>query len=265
MKTKILTEGRYPVRYTNTGHGLTLVFLHGYLESLEIWNELTSAFPAGYRIITLDLPGHGKTGTPGAVSSMEEMAATVVRVLDHQDVMKCFIIGHSMGGYAALALLEHYPERLMGFSLFHSHTHADTPAVVEKRQREIRVVEQGHKHLLVTQNIPNMFASETLPLFRKELRFLQRIARNTPDEGITAAIRGMMARPDRTSVLENASVPCLQIIGRHDNYIPFQEVAMEMKLPPGSERLILEHSGHVGFLEEKARAFTGILGFLKNF
>jgi pimeloyl-ACP methyl ester carboxylesterase len=164
-----------------------------------------------------------------------------------------------------LALLEQQPDRLMGLSLFHSHTRADTPAVIEKRQREIRVVEQGHKHLLVTQNIPNMFSSETLPLFRQELRFLQRIARNTPDEGITAAIRGMMARPDRTSVLENASVPCLQIIGRHDNYIPFQEVALELKLPSGSERLILEHSGHVGFLEEKARAFTGILKFLRNF
>lgn len=265
MKTIILSDNPYQVRLATRSKGFPLVFLHGYLESLEIWKDFISAFPAGYRIISIDLPGHGKSGIPGPVSSMEEMAGTVIRVLDHLEIPKCFILGHSMGGYAALAVLEKYPDRLSGLSLFHSHTRADSPAVIEKRQREIRVVEEGHSQSLVMQNIPNMFASATLPLFRREVRFTQRIARDTPGEGIIAAIRGLMIRPDRSTVLENAAVPCLQIIGRFDNYIPFEEVSLQTKLPPGSEKLILEYSGHMGFFEEKAKAFKGILEFLKRY
>ncbi|OFY53974.1 MAG: hypothetical protein A2X22_01590 [Bacteroidetes bacterium GWF2_49_14] len=239
-----------------------MVFLHGYLESLNIWNSFIKGFPAGFRIISIDLPGHGRSGVPGPVSTMDEMARATVRVLDHLGIQKSFVVGHSMGGYAALALLEHHSDRLGGISLFHSHTLADSTAVIEKRTREISIVEQGHSNLLVQQNIPNMFAEETRNSFMEELHYTQRIARQTTDAGIVAAIRGLMARPDRSAVLASARVPCLQIIGKKDKYIAFEEVSMQTVLPSGSARLILEHSGHMGFFEEKELAAEGILKFL---
>lgn len=259
----ILSEG-YPVQYCDQGQGPALVFLHGYLESLNIWSHFIKGFPAGFRIIAIDLPGHGQSGVPGPVSTMDEMARAVVSILDHLGIEKSFVVGHSMGGYAALALLEHHSERLSGLSLFHSHALADSAAVVEKRNREIGIVEQGHSNLLVQQNIPNMFAEETLDSFTEELHFTQRIARQTTDAGIIAAIRGLMTRPDRSAVLASARVPCLQIIGKKDKYIAFEEVSMRTVLPAGSERLILEHSGHMGFFEEKELALQGILTFLQR-
>ena len=250
------------VRYCELGKGPALVFLHGYLESLTIWSSFIKTLPAGFRIVSIDLPGHGQSGVPGPVSTMDEMARSVVRVMDHLEIQKGFVVGHSMGGYTALAMLDHHPDRLSGLSLFHSHTLADSAAVIEKRNREIRIVEQGHSNLLVQQNIPNMFAEDTLILFKKELHFTQRIARQTTDAGIISAIRGLMARPDRSAVLASAPVPCLQIIGKKDKYISFEEVSMQTLLPAGSERLILEHSGHMGFFEEKQTAAAGILKFL---
>jgi pimeloyl-ACP methyl ester carboxylesterase len=264
MKTGFASSGKFPIRYKIKGSGFPLVFLHGYLESADIWTQFASAFPSGYKIIAIDLPGHGRSGIPGGVASMDEMASAVVRVMDELGITKGFVLGHSMGGYTALAMLEHYPERLSGICLFHSHTLADSQTVIEKRNREIRIVEQGHSNLLVQQNIPNMFAEENLPLFNRELRYTQRIARKTPDEGIIAAIRGLMERPDRSDVLANAMVPCLQIAGRKDKYIPFEEVSMTTRLPACSERLVLDHSGHMGFMEEKAKVFAGILDFLRN-
>jgi pimeloyl-ACP methyl ester carboxylesterase len=243
---------------------MPLLFLHGYLESLNIWSDFTRAFAGSYRVISMDLPGHGQTGVPGTVSTMDEMAEAAIRLLDELGIARCFVIGHSMGGYATLALLERHPGRLNGFCLFHSHAQADTSAVIEKRSREIRIVEEGHSQLLAQQNVPNMFAEDNLPLFQKELRYTQRIVRKTPDAGIIAAIRGMMTRSDRSAILANAPLPCLHIIGKKDKYIPFEEVALKTILPAGSERLILEHTGHMGFFEEKARAYEGILKFLKK-
>ncbi|MFH0761568.1 MAG: alpha/beta hydrolase [Bacteroidota bacterium] len=264
MKTGFVTSGRYPVRYRDQGSGMPLLFLHGYLESLNIWSDFTRAFAGSFRVISMDLPGHGQSGVPGTVSTMDEMAGAAVRLLDKLGVGICFVIGHSMGGYATLAMLERHPGRLNGFCLFHSHARADTSVVIEKRSREIRIVEEGHSLLLAQQNVPNMFAEDNLPLFQKELRYTQRIVRKTPDAGIIAAIRGMMTRPDRSAILANATVPCLHIIGKKDKYIPFEEVALNTILPAGSERLILEHTGHMGFFEEKARAYAEMLRFLKK-
>jgi pimeloyl-ACP methyl ester carboxylesterase len=264
MKTGFVTSGPYPVRYREEGAGMPLLFLHGYLESLNIWSDFTRAFAGPFRVISMDLPGHGQTGVPGTVSTMNEMADAAVSLLDQLDIQQCFVIGHSMGGYATLAMLEKHPGRLNGFCLFHSHALADTSAVIEKRTREIRIVEEGHSRLLVRQNIPNMFAEDNLPLFQKELRYTQRIARKTPDAGILAAIRGLMTRPDRSAILANAPVPCLHIIGKKDKYIPFEEIALSTVLPAGSERLVLEHTGHMGFFEEKARAYEEMLKFLKK-
>jgi len=195
---------------------------------------------------------------------MDIMARSVIAILDRHGIEKAFVIGHSMGGYTALAMLEQNPDRLLGLSLFHSHPLADSPAVIDKRNREIGIVNKGYKHLLVSQNIPNMFAGDNLPVFGRELRLTQRIAGQTTDEGITAAIRGLMTRPDRSDILANARVPCLMIIGKKDNYISFEEVSMAVRLPAGSERLVLKHSGHMGFFEEKALAYEGIRKFLKK-
>jgi len=120
------------------------------------------------------------------------------------------------------------------------------------------------KRLLVSQNIPNMYASDNLEKFQDAVRFSMKIAHTLTAEGITAAIRGLKSRPDRSAILEGADVPCLNIIGKKDNYIPFEEVSMATALPPGSARLILENSGHMGFIEEAENAREGIIQFLNN-
>jgi len=250
------------VRFRVAGEGFTLLFLHGYLESLEIWESFIPDLARDFRVVTLDLPGHGQSGVPEGGTGMEVMASAAVALLDHLHIDKALWVGHSMGGYASLAQLEGGHERMQGICLFHSHTLADIPQVREKRKREIQIVEQGQKRLLVMQNIPNMFAPQNLVAFEKELEITRNIARKTPDEGVISALQGLMERPDRSQILAESAVPCLQIVGRYDQYIAYEEVSMATRLPPKSGRLILEHSGHMGFFEEKARCLEGIRRFL---
>jgi pimeloyl-ACP methyl ester carboxylesterase len=88
--------------------------LHGYLESLEIWDGFAEKLSENFRVICPDLPGHGKSGILGDSHSMELLSDSVIAVLDHCQVTRCFITGHSMGGYTGLAMLEKHAGRLTG-------------------------------------------------------------------------------------------------------------------------------------------------------
>lgn len=253
-----------PIRYYDAGKGETLVFLHGYLESMEIWEDFSQHFESDYRVIRIDLPGHGGSGIVHEVSGMNVMAGVVKEVLSHVGVERAVIIGHSMGGYTALAALELYPEIFKAILLFHSHTLADSREIIKKRNREINIIEKGLKRLLVNQNIPNMYGNDNLDKFQDAVQFSKAIAHRLSDEGVIAAIRGLKSRSDSSSVLEHAKMPCLNIIGRNDNYIPFEDVSLQTKLPVGSSQLILEKSGHMGFIEESEKAREGILQFLNK-
>ena len=101
--------------YTDEGTGKVVVLLHGFTESQKIWKNFAKKLSAKYRVITIDLPGHGKSESPGAVHSMELMANVVFAVLKKLKAGKCMMIGHSMGGYVTLAFAEKYPKKLKGF------------------------------------------------------------------------------------------------------------------------------------------------------
>lgn len=107
----------------------TIVFLHGFAESREVWTEFTRAFPDGYRLLAPNLPGHGTNLAPVPDFSMEAQARYVIDYLSQKDCPHpVLLVCHSMGGYVALAFAERYPDRVAGLVLFHST--ADRKSVV---------------------------------------------------------------------------------------------------------------------------------------
>ena len=125
------------INYSDSGKGNTIVLLHGYLESSEVWNGFETRLAEFFRVVSIDLPGHGLSSVYGEVHTMEFMATAVKEIVDSLNIKKVFLTGHSLGGYVALAFLELYPDNLSGYCLFHSQPFADPPAVIEKRRREI--------------------------------------------------------------------------------------------------------------------------------
>ena len=93
-----------------------VVLLHGYLESLLVWEEFVPYLYKHVRVVTLDLPGHGISVVAGEVHTMEYLADTVADGLRALGIARCTAVGHSMGGYVALALCERHPELLDGVS-----------------------------------------------------------------------------------------------------------------------------------------------------
>jgi len=250
--------------YYDKGKGNLIILLHGYLETSQVWDELSGGLSAGYRTIAVDLPGHGESSVYGSEHSMDFMAEAVRAVMDAEGIEKAMLTGHSMGGYVVLAFLEKYPHRLHAYCLFHSHPFADTDEVIANRKREIKIVESGKKAIIYPVNIPRMFADFNTGKFKEAVERNKDIASGIAEEGIIAVLNGMISRPSRLDILEKGEAPLLFIVGKHDNYIPFEEVKNKIKIPANSEILVLENSGHMGFVEEKEVSLEAIMKFYQR-
>jgi pimeloyl-ACP methyl ester carboxylesterase len=228
-----------------------MVLLHGYLETSEIWQDFVLKFPDGIRVISMDLPGHGDSGTWGSVHRMDDLAASVRAVLDAEQVDRIFLVGHSMGGYVTMAFAELFPERLRGYSLLHSTCFADTEEKKTNRDREISLVLCHKLKQIINVNIPKGFATDNMERFAKEVERARQIAHQNPEEGVMAILNGMKERPDRSHVLKDPSLPLLLIGGMKDNYIPVEVFEKLVSMAPHATVLRLEESGHMGFIEEE--------------
>lgn len=124
LKTTIFKKGK--VAFSDTGKGRVVVLLHGFLGSHEIWEQTISNLSKSYRVIAIDLPGHGSTDNFGYVHTMELIAKCIKAVLDKCKVKRYVLIGHSMGGYAALAFADLFPDNISGICLYHSSAYADS-------------------------------------------------------------------------------------------------------------------------------------------
>jgi len=263
MKSFLLIDNK-KIFYSDKGKGITIVLLHGYLESLEIWKDFSIELSGKYRVISFDIPGHGNSEIISEVHSMELLADVIYKSLIKLKVEKCFMIGHSMGGYLTLMIHKLYPSLLSGFCLFHSHPFSDTKQIKNKRLREIEFVKDGKKNLIASFNIPNAFATDTLNLYQTEIENATKIAINTTEKGIIANIYAMMNRPDFSEFLKNSKIPFLYIAGKKDNYIDYNSVIPKVLLPKKSKLCVLEKSGHMGFIEEKKEAVNIIVQFILN-
>ncbi len=252
------------IYYNDKGEGTVIVLLHGYLESSEIWNGFEDKLASEFRVISIDLPGHGQSDIYGEIHTMEFMATVVKELLESLGIKKAFLTGHSLGGYVTLAFLELFPVHLSGYCLFHSQPLPDSDEVIEKREREIGIVWAGKKDLIYPDNVMRMFATSNLKKFEDSLNRSKKIASLIPGEGIIAVLNGMMQRPSRLKLMEEGRVPCLWILGTMDNYIPCELIQTKVNLPANAKLVILRKSGHLGFIEEEDLSVKIVSEFVKR-
>jgi len=234
-----------------------LVLLHGFMESQTIWDTFFNALGDERCVITLDLPGHGKTEQFAERHSMVLMAETVKAVLDAENIEKATIIGHSMGGYVALEFAHLFPERTLQFGLFHSQAGAETEQGKENRDRAVEALKQNKKGF-ISQLIPDLFAPENVEKFATEIQKLVESAQTMTVENIIAALLGMRDRNCRLDTLQNAKNPVIFIQGKQDKRFPDEQIFSQIQLCRQAEVLYLD-CGHMGFLECEKET----IGFLR--
>lgn len=261
---KFVMAGGTPVRYADAGKGTQAVLLlHGYLESIEVWDDFAGELGKNYRVIRVDLPGHGFSDWGGReVVGIDYMADTAAAVLELAGVERCTVVGHSMGGYVALSLAANHPEKVEGLVLFHSSPNADTPEKAANRQREIELIEAGKKEMLAKVNPGRGFAEANLRRCAEAIEDLAEQVMLTEDEAIVAVLKGMSQRKDRNEDMRRLGIPELMIFGLGDNYIPVAAAESMALAQPQARVAWLENSGHMGFVEQPRESLAILEDFL---
>ncbi len=251
MVDKFIMAGQTALHICDSEAGeRCVVLLHGYLESMLVWDSFVPLLYKDIRVITLDLPGHGISVVEGDTHTMEFLADSIAAGLHSIGVEKCTIVGHSLGGYVALAFAERHAEMLDGLVMLSSKPCADSDEKREARKREIALIQAGKKELIAKVAPAVRFAAQNRKRMRDEIEDQMEQVYITEDEGIIAILNGMMLRKDQSEMLQKLNVRQRFIFGRHDDYIPVEVAEKILSEHPQADVVWLENSGHMGFIEE---------------
>lgn len=247
--------------YTDQGKGTAVVLLHGFLENQSMWNAILPELIKKNRIITIDLLGHGATQCLGYVHSMEDQADVVHHVLNELKIRKAVFIGHSMGGYVALAFAELYPDTVKGIVLVNSTSRADSDERKRNRDRAIVAVKQNYS-AFIRMSIANLFSENNRERLADRIEEVKLEALKTPLQGIVAALEGMKIRKDREVMLHFAPYPIQLILGKKDGVLLYEE--NRDQILDTHVQLTTFEDGHMSHIENQAELLAVLSGFLKR-
>jgi len=237
------------IHYEEQGSGSAVVLLHGFLEGSWMWKEIVPALEKRHRVITIDLPGHGQSDSIGYVHTMEEMAEAVQAVVSHLGLRRIGLVGHSMGGYVALAFAEQFPDNVRSLVLLQSTALADTEDKKADRLRAIELVKSNYKSF-VRRSIPLLFRPVNRTRFRDQINWVKEEALKTSPQGIIAAIEGMRIRPNRELLLKFPPYPVHIIAGQKDPRISLDECIYLYEISEFVQLHVIKHSGHMSYIED---------------
>lgn len=249
------------IHYTSSGKGRVVLLLHGFLENKKMWKDIITDLSAYYRVISIDLLGHGNSENIGYIHTMEDQAFMVKAVLDSLQLRRYVLIGHSMGGYVGLTFTEHFTKNVKGLCLMNSTPLADSPEKKINRDRAIEAVKQNHK-TFIRMSIPNLFAPYNLSQFKNAIDTTINEALYMPPQGIIASLEGMKLRKDKTKVFNTMKVPTQLIIGKNDGAIDYNATLKAVQNK--NTEIVQFDDGHMSYIENKQDLINTLNRFVKN-
>lgn len=249
------------ISYSDIGKGTAIVLLHGFLENKNMWQEFVADLSLKYRVITIDLLGHGESECLGYVHSMEDNADVVHAVLSELRIRKAIFVGHSMGGYVALAFAELYPQNTKGLVLLNSTARADSEERKANRDRAIKAVKQSFVNF-VSLSIANLFSESNRERLASEIEKVKKEALKIPLQGIVASLEGMKTRKDREVLLHLTPYPKLLILGEKDPVLNYEETKEQIENT--AVKLVAFPDGHMSHIENRGDLLVILLAFFKS-
>jgi pimeloyl-ACP methyl ester carboxylesterase len=236
-----------------------IVFLHGFLGCKEIWDDYSNRLKNDFKVICIDLPGHGKSDVLNDATTMIEMAEIVYAICKEEKVLACDVVGHSMGGYVALALETLYPNFLKSITLMNSTANEDSEQKKKDRVLATRVFDLNPS-VFINEAIKNLFFTPNLLIFKDEVELLISFAQQTPAKGAQANLLGMKQRFETVNQLRLSQKRIHYIAGKQDNTVLF--ITIEEQISGMNASLTaFDDCGHMAFIEKRNETFDAMLKF----
>lgn len=236
------------IDYTLSGEGeKTLLFIHGAFINKEYWASQVEYFSGKYKVVTLDLPGHGQSGKNRSFWSMETFGEDVCALINHLDLQNVVLIGHSMGGNVMLEAWMKCRERITGLAGIDNLKNAGAP-MPEKIQKQIDLIsfmlkidfkgtcETFVKKALVTDKTPKPVVDRVV----KDFRSMEK------DPGIEIIMAGFESWEREREILQQLTLPlCLVNV----DYIPTNEDLLKKYAASGYQVVKVPGTCHYPMIE----------------
>ena len=231
--------------YTRRGQGTPLVLLHGYPLDHHLWDDVAPLLEDAFDLILPDLRGFGESTIFDSPFTMDDYASDIAGLLDQLEIQKAAIVGHSMGGYVALAFAKLYPERVSGLGLVSSQVLADPPDRKEGRYKSAADVSDKGIGGVVETMTPKFTSDERLQAFARETMERQQPA------AFIGALKAMAERMDSTPLLSSLKFPVVIIHGEADALIPIDRAREVKNAVPHAHLVEVNGAGHMPMMEAK--------------
>lgn len=242
----------YYERSGNTG-GDTIVMIHGFLGSSDMFHKVVEELKKDYNIIRIDLPGHGKSKEEPGFQTLYDYAEAIAEVLKHEKVTNATWLGHSMGGYITLAALEKEIAAIDKAILAYSSAAPDSPEAQKKRDQQKSDIEQNGVEAYINNVIHTFFGDNPSA---EDVTFASRVGYEATAEGLLTALEAIKSRPDQTSFIHEVSIPILVIEGSQD------AVVTPIETENIAVQKIVTNTGHFGMLEDAKSFVNAVRQFL---
>lgn len=247
------------IHFFEKGKGQPLVLIHGFCETGRMWEDFAGKLSEDFRVICPDLPGIGGSPISGDQISLEEVAVILEDWLEENGIANPIVVGHSLGGYVALALLELIGNRMKAIGLFHSTAFADDLEKKEMRNRTIVFLKKNGVEKFVTSFVPPLFPENRREELQAEIEAAIEDGKRSSLDGLVAFTGAMRDRKDRLEILLHFSGPKLLIAGTEDGAVKI--AASRAQKHAFTQYHELEGVGHMGMIEKKKETLEIIRKF----
>ena len=234
-------SGDARLRYRDIGQGDPVILLHGLTRSLADWTGVADTLARDHRVIALDVRGFGKStrfSDPARLGS--QMAADVVRLLDHLRIPRAHLAGHSMGAGIAAKVATLHPDRVRSVALLAGPFFDDTTALAKDEGGFAADVEQGRGMTRFLRWLFPAYPDSVIAAFNAE-----GLSTNDPAT-IGAAMRSMGALAVLPHTADRIRAPALVVVGAGDPLVPQSRWLASWW--PGAQLLEIPDADHITVL-----------------
>jgi 3-oxoadipate enol-lactonase len=261
----IFQAGRHRLHYEDVGGGRPIVLIHGFTNYGLSWTpQLAALVHAGYRVILLDLRGHGASTPAIALCTVPDLGSDLIELLDHLNISSAALCGLSLGGMVGLQLAIDHPDRVAALVVANTRASFSDPEAI--------ALVDGWTSLFLQPDGPRKRLHATWPMLANE-PFRESAAGRAAFEAwakVTAEVEGSslafvargMNQFDLRERLGQIRAPVLVISGEHDRLFSVEhgrEIAQEIA---GSSFATVPGAGHLSNLDTPDQFNRQLLGFL---
>ena len=238
------------IAYNDQGTGLPIVFLHAFPLNRTMWATQEKALSSQFRIITIDLRGHGESDAPLWRYTLDQAADDVNALLDHLAIQQALFVGLSMGGYILLAFYRKYAVRVKGLILADTRAQADTEEGKNGRFQMAQTAYRKGPSAIADIMIPKLISPSSIQTRPEIVRQVRAMIEGNQISGIAGDLMAMAERPDSVPLLAQITCPTQIIVGELDQATPPSDAKLMAEHMPGACLTIIPHAAHLANLEQ---------------